>query len=58
MFYKIAPPSPENPAFCLDILHGTALYLCRKKMPGMKMHSYVIFCPEIPVFAGFRYRSR
>lgn len=47
------PPPPENSAFCLDILHGTALYLCCKETPGMKMHGYVFFCPEIrflPVF--------
>jgi len=58
MFHKIAHPPPENSAFYLDILRSTALYLCRKETPGMKMRSYVIFCPEIPVFAGFRYRSR
>ena len=28
------------------------------KTPGMKMHGYVFFCPEVLVFAGFRYRSR
>jgi hypothetical protein len=57
-FYKIAYPPPENSAFCLDILHGTVLYLRHKETLGMKMHSYVIFCPEVPGFAGFRYRSR
>ena len=57
-FTKLPTPTPENSAFCLDILHGTALYLCRKETPGMKMHGYVFFCPEVPVFAGFRYRSR
>ena len=44
---------PENSAFCLDILHGTALYLCRKETPGMKMHGYVFFCPEIRVLPVF-----
>lgn len=48
------PPPPENSAFCLDILHGTALYLCCKETPGMKMHGYVFFCPRssgfLPVF--------
>ena len=57
MFHKIANP-PENSAFYLDIFRSTALYLCRKETPGMKMRSYVILCAEIPVFAGFRYRSR
>jgi hypothetical protein len=51
-------PPPENSAFCFDILHGTALYLCHKETPGMKMHGYVFFCPEVPGFAGFWYRSR
>ena len=47
------PPPPENSAFCLDIFRSTALYLCCKETPGMKMHGYVFFCPEIrflPVF--------
>ena len=57
-FTKLPTPPPENSAFCLDILHGTALYLCCKETPGMKMHGYVFFCPETPGFAGFRYRSR
>ena len=46
-------PPPENSAFCLDIFRSTALYLCCKETPGMKMHGYVFFCPEIrflPVF--------
>ena len=50
---KLPTPPPENSAFCLDILHGTALYLCCKETSGMKMHGYVFFCPEIrflPVF--------
>ena len=46
-------PPPENSAFCLDILHGTALYLYRKETPGMKMHGYVFFCPEIRVLPVF-----
>ena len=50
---KLPTPPPENSAFCLDILHGTALYLCRKETPGMKMHGYVFFCPEVPVFFRF-----
>ena len=52
-FHKIAYPPPENSAFCLDIFRSTALYLCCKETPGMKMHGYVFFCPEIrflPVF--------
>ena len=52
-FTKLPTPPPENSAIYLDILHGTALYLCRKETPGMKMRSYVIFCPEIPVLPVF-----
>ena len=55
---KLHTPPPENSAFRLDILHGTVLYLRYKETPGMKMHSYVIFYPEVPGFAGFWYRSR
>ena len=52
-FTKLPTPPPENSAFCLDIFRSTALYLCCKETPGMKMHGYVFFCPEIrflPVF--------
>ena len=47
------PPPPENSAFCLDILHGTELYLRYKETPGMKVHGYVFFCPEIRVLPVF-----
>ena len=52
-FTKLITTPPENSAFCLDILHGTVLYLHRKETPGMKMHSYVIFCPKIRVLPVF-----
>ena len=46
-------PPPEHSACCLDVLHGAALYLCCKETPGMKMHGYVFFCPEIRVLPVF-----